>query len=82
MENKNLEEYIIDVKKQLCCNNDLNTIEYITYDYTEQQIDKHLDYFKDCLKRSLSGYKALLFFSDYLNGSYKINSYQMVTKKD
>ena len=36
------------------------------------------EYFKNCLNRSLSGYKALLFFSDYLAGEYRIKSYQMV----
>lgn len=66
MELNLFEEYIKDIKEQLCCNNDISTVEYITYDYTEQQIDDNLDYFKKCMKDNLSGYKALLFFCDYL----------------
>lgn len=78
MKNKIFYDYIADVKSQLCCNNIGETIEYITYDYTEEQIDNNLDYFKHCMEKNLSGYKALLFFSDYLNGSYNIKSYQIV----
>ena len=57
--------YIRDIKSQLCCNNP-EIVDFITYDYTEQEIDENLDYFQDCLNRNLSGYKALLFFCDYL----------------
>lgn len=63
--NVTFEEYIEDVKSQLCCNNP-EIVDFITYDYSEQQIDENLDYFKECLDRNLSGYKALLFLSDYL----------------
>ena len=59
------EEYIKDVKSQLYCNNP-EIVDFITYDYAEEEIDSNLDYFKECLDRNLSGYKALLFFSDYL----------------
>jgi hypothetical protein len=58
---KNLENYIDDVKKQLTCNNN-SDVEYITYEYSNEQIDEHLDYFKNSMKNGLSGYKALLFF--------------------
>ena len=37
--NCTLEEYIKDVKSQLCCNQN-KRVDYITYDYTEQEIDK------------------------------------------
>ena len=70
-------DYIAYVKSQLCCNNS-EDVEYITYDYTEEEIDNNLDYFKHCMKKSLSGYKALLFFHDYLNNEYRIESYQIV----
>jgi len=59
-----LEEYIADAKSQLTCN---STGKYVSYDYTEEQIDNNIEYFKDCLRRGLSAYKALLFFNDYLN---------------
>ena len=67
-----LEEYIEDVKSQLCCNNDLYKVNYITYDYTEEEIMTNMDYFKKCLENNLSAYKALLFFYDYLNKEYII----------
>ena len=63
--NCTFEEYIKDVKSQLSCN-DSNS-EFITYDYTEEEIENNIDYFKNCWKSELSGYKALLFFSDHLN---------------
>ena len=63
--NVTFKEYIEDVKSQLCCNNP-EIVDFITYDYSEQQIDENLDYFKECLDKNLSGYKALLFLSDYL----------------
>ena len=59
------EDYIIGVKSQLSCNND-DYCMYVTYNYTEKQIDDNLNYFKKCLESNLSGYKALLFFNDYL----------------
>ena len=63
--NCTIEEYIADAKSQLTCN--APNSEYITYLYTEKQIDNNIQYFKDCLDQGLSAYKALLFFSDYLN---------------
>ena len=63
--NCTFEEYLNDIKSQLTCNSP--EVDFITYDYAEQQIDENLDYFKDCWRDGLSGYKALLFFSDYLN---------------
>lgn len=59
------EEYIKDVKSQLCCNNP-EIVDFITYDYSEEEINSNLDYFKECFESNLSGYKALLFFCDYL----------------
>ena len=41
-----LEKYIKDVKSQLVCNNP-NETEYITFYYTEEQIDENLKYFFD-----------------------------------
>lgn len=66
--NVTFNEYLEDIKSQLCCNvPNLNEIDYITYDFTNEQIDENLDYFQDCLNRNLSGYKALLFFNEYLS---------------
>lgn len=60
--------YIKDAKKQLCCNmSEEDKKEYICYLYTDDMIDKHIDYFKKCYIDGLSSYKALLFFYDYLN---------------
>lgn len=62
------EEYIINVKSQLCCNaSEEDKKKYITYLFSNEQIDQNLDYFKKCFDRDLSGYKALLFFKDYLD---------------
>jgi len=64
---KLFDEYMKRVKEQLCCN---TTEEYaknnITYDYTNEQVEKHIAYFKECIKDNLSPYKALLFFDFYL----------------
>lgn len=67
------ESYFTDVLSQLICNaSDEYKSKYITYNYTIEQVQDNKDYFKKCLKNGLSAYKALLFFSDYLNGEYDI----------
>ena len=65
--------YIEDVKKQLIINatEDYKS-QYITYSFTNEQVEDNLDYFKKCMKSKLSPYKALLNFHDYLNGEFKI----------
>jgi len=60
------EEYLKDVKSQLCCNNK-EDVDYITYNYTEEQISRNIKHFESCLKHGLSAYKALLFFDDYVD---------------
>lgn len=70
---KNFKEYIKDAKEQLFCNaSDEYKKEYITYNYSNKQVENNLDYFKKCMKAGLSPYKALLFFHDYLNDDYDI----------
>lgn len=64
---KKLNSYISEVKLQLVENTDDNyKSEYITYHYSNKLVDENLDYFKDCMDKELSPYKALLFFGDYL----------------
>lgn len=64
----NFEEYIINVKSQLYCNaSEEDKNEYIIYLFSNEEIENNLDYFKKCFDRDLSGYKALLFFKDYLD---------------
>ena len=63
-------QYVADLKSQLCCNDPLP--DCISYDYTDDQIDDNSKYFKNCHKRGLSAYKALLFFSDYMEGDYEL----------
>lgn len=66
--------YIEDVKKQLIVNaTEDYKRQYITYSFTNQQVDDNLDYFKKCMESKLSPYKALLNFRDYLNGEFKID---------
>jgi hypothetical protein len=63
-----MEEYMDAVRSHLTCNAseyDLNN--YITYDYTNEQIDDNIGYFRECKIWGLSPYKALLFFYDHLN---------------
>lgn len=62
-------DYIEDVKSQLTCNekDDEDKGKFVTYNYTDKQIDENLDYFKRCTKAKLSAYKALLFFNDHLH---------------
>jgi hypothetical protein len=61
------EKYIASVKEQLDTNatNDYKN-NYITYDYSNKQVDENLSYFYSCMKTNLSPYKALLFFEDHL----------------
>ena len=59
------EGYIKRVKEQLTCN--APNSEFITYEYTEEQVDDSLQYFRECQRVGLSPYKALLFFNDYLS---------------
>lgn len=64
-----LEEYIDKVKEQLFCNaDDEYKSKYIVYNYTNEQVEENVEYFKQCLEYGLSPYKALLFFNDFLNG--------------
>ena len=59
------EGYIKRVKEQLTCNTPNS--EFITYEYSENQVDDNLEYFRECMQSGLSPYKSLLFFDDYLN---------------
>jgi hypothetical protein len=72
--NNMFEKYMIRVREQLECN---ATEEYqkenIVYLYSNKQVNDNLDYFRKCMLNPLSGYKALLFFHDYLNGEYDIS---------
>lgn len=71
--NNQFNDYIEDVKKQLIINaTEEYKSQYITYSFTNEQIDDNLEYFKKCMESKLSPYKALLNFHDYLNGEFKI----------
>jgi hypothetical protein len=64
----NFDEYIEDVKSQLDENaTDFHKNNYVTYTYSNELVDANLVYFEDCMNKGLSAYKALLFFTDYLN---------------
>jgi hypothetical protein len=64
----NFEEYIVNLKSNLYCNTSEEDKKiYITYLFSNEQIDENLNYFKKCFDRDLSGYKALLFFKEYLD---------------
>lgn len=62
------EDYILDVKSQLICNaSEEYKSKYITYNYSNEDIDNNKNYFYTCYNDNLSAYKALLFFYDFLN---------------
>ena len=61
--NCTFDDYIKDVKQMLNCNaSEEYKKKYVTYLYTNEQVDENLEYFKDCMNDGLSAYKALLFF--------------------
>lgn len=61
------EEYIEKVKSNLYYNlsEDEKKVFY-SYDFTEDEIDNNLEYFKDYYNNDISAYTSLLFFADYL----------------
>jgi hypothetical protein len=69
MKSTDFKKYIKKVKQQLDCNatKDFKK-KYITYLYSNEQVDQNLYYFKKCMTLKTSPYKALLFFYDFLNG--------------
>jgi len=82
--NCSFEEYKESVLGQLECNADDDyKSKYVVYLYDNNDIENNLAYFRDCLTRGLSPYKALLFFRDYLDGEYRISDkgYNIVYEK-
>ena len=65
--NVSFDDYMADVYSQLECNMSCeNKAQYVSYNYSEEDIKANIEYFKYCLKSNLSPYKALLFLSDHL----------------
>lgn len=67
--NYSFDEYLLKIYSHLCCNisEEKRNSEYIVcYDYTEEEVNRHISYFKECYDKELSAYKALLFFHDFL----------------
>lgn len=67
--NCSFDEYITKVYSCLCCNitEEERNREYIScYDFTEEEVNKNISYFRECYNSGLSAYKALLFFYDFL----------------
>ena len=63
---KDFVEYIDKVKSHLYCNaSKYDRDNFITYTFTNEEVDNNLDYFRKCMNTNLSPYKALLFFSDW-----------------
>ena len=63
----NFEEYMDSVYSQLTDNaTDEYKNEYITYTYPMDTVNVNLPYFRHCMEKNLSPYKALLFFHDFL----------------
>lgn len=65
---KDLKKYIFDVKSQLYHNaSEYDKKHYITYLYSDEQIDSNMEYFKECMNDNLSTHNSLELFSNYLN---------------
>lgn len=65
---QNIDEYMNAVREQLYCNaTESYSNKYVTYTYTNKQVQENAGYFKKCMESNLSPYKALLFFDDFLN---------------
>ena len=61
-------DYMKSVRLQLDCNADDDYKKnFITYNISNELVDENIEYFRKCCDDSLSPYKALLFFTDYLN---------------
>ena len=70
---KDFDIYIEEVRSQLTCNASLEyQSKYITYTYSNEQVNDNKEYFEKCMNHGLSAYKSLLFFDDYLKGEYPI----------
>jgi len=62
-----LTKYMEEVRERLYSNaTDYYKNNFITYTYSNEQVDENVNYFEECMNKSLSSYKALLFFGDYL----------------
>ena len=65
---QNIDEYMNAVREQLYCNaNEPYSNKYITYTFTNKQVQDNVGYFRKCMESNLSPYKALLFFDEFLN---------------
>ena len=66
-ERNRFKKYMALVKLQLTCNaSETYKNHFITYTYSNEEIDSNIVYFRHCFKSNVSSYKALLFFSDYI----------------
>ena len=63
-----IEDYIKEVKAKLACNmSEENQKKFVCYEYSNEQVDNNIDYFKECCDDNLSVYTALLLFQSYLD---------------
>ncbi len=64
----NIYEYLEAIRAQLYCNaTESYSNKYITYTFTNKQVQDNVGYFRKCMESNLSPYKALLFFDEFLN---------------
>lgn len=65
------DKYMERVKEQLTCNTNFEyRREYITFEYTDDQVNDNVEYFRKCMNSGLSPYKALVFFFDALESGH------------
>ena len=80
---ENLIKYLESVKEQLYCNaSEEYRNNYVTYMYSNEQIDANIDYFENCMRDDLSPYKALLFFYDFMEDYLKNATIELEEEKN
>jgi len=61
-------KYLARVKEQLDCNaTEDYKANYVTYTYSNEEVDNNLDYFKNCMKNGMGEYISLLLFYDFIH---------------
>ena len=61
-------EYLTEVYKMLNCNATMiYKLRFRTYHYTNEVVNKHIDYFIDCKEKGLQPSTALELFDIYLS---------------
>jgi len=81
--NKRVEEYIILVKERLECNmSEEDQKHNICFMYTEEEIDKNVDFYRWCMRNKISPYLSFYHLQDYINGKLIIKNTILIEISD